>query len=40
MLVMLKKIVLITESFQGTFENFTEYYNNEIKKLIKEATEL
>ena len=40
MLEMLNKIVLITESFQGTFENFTEHYNNEIKKLIKEATEL
>ena len=40
MLEMLQKIVLMTETCNGTFEDFREIYNAEIKQLIKEATEL
>ena len=40
MLEMLQKIVLMTETCNGTFEDFREIYNSEIKQLIKEATEL
>ena len=40
MLEMLQKIVLMTEICNGTFEDFRERYNTEIKQLIKEATEL
>ena len=40
MLEMLQKIVLMTETCNGTFEDFREIYNYEIKQLIKEATEL
>lgn len=40
MLEMLQKIVLVTESFSGTFMDFRERYNKEIKQLIKKATEL
>ena len=40
MLEMLQKIVLMTETCNGTFEDFREMYNAEIKQLIKEATEL
>ena len=39
MLEMLQKIVLMTETCNGTFEDFRERYNTEIKQLIKEATE-
>ena len=39
-LEMLQKIVLMTETCNGTFEDFRERYNTEIKQLIKEATEL
>ena len=40
MLEMLQKIVLMTETCNGTFEDFRERYNTETKQLIKEATEL
>ena len=39
-LEMLQKIVLMTETCNGTFEDFRERYNTEIKQLIKEATTL
>ena len=39
-LEMLQKIVLMTETCNGTFKDFRERYNTEIKQLIKEATEL
>lgn len=40
MLEMLQKIVLMTSVCNGTFEDFRENYNDEIKQLIKQATEL
>ena len=40
LLEMLQKVVLMTETCNGTFEDFRERYNIEIKQLIKEATEL
>jgi len=40
MLEMLQKIVLMTELTKGTFEDFKDRYNIEIKQLIKEATEI
>ena len=40
MLEMLNKIVLMTDTCKGTFQDFKERYNLEIKQLIKEATEI
>jgi uncharacterized protein YbgA (DUF1722 family) len=40
MLEMLQKIVLTTESFEVDFKDFRSRYNNEIKELIKQATEI
>lgn len=40
MLEMLQKIVLMTDVCEGTFKDFRERYNLEIKQLIKEATEI
>lgn len=40
MLEMLKKIVLITDNYKVDFNDFRKRYNEEIKQLIKEATEL
>lgn len=40
LLEMLQKILLMTETCNGTFEDFRERYNIEIKQLIKEATDI
>lgn len=40
MFEMLLKIMLMTENFNGTFEDFRDRYNSEIEQLLKEATEL
>ena len=40
MLEMLERIVLMTQTCQGTFEDFRERYNIEINALIKKATEI
>lgn len=40
LLEMLQKVVLVTETCSGTFEDFRERYNIEIKELIKQSTEL
>lgn len=40
MLEMLQKIVLMTNTCTGTFQDFKERYNIEIEKLIHEATNI
>lgn len=38
LLEMLQKIVLVTDTYKGDFNDFKERYNSEIKDLIKQAT--
>ena len=38
MKAMLEKIVLVTDNFNGSFQDFKERYNSEIKKLLNKTT--
>ncbi len=38
MKAMLEKIVLVTDNFNGSFQDFKERYNSEIEKLLNKTT--
>ena len=37
---MLEKIVLVTDNFNGSFQDFKERYNSEIEKFLNKTTQL